>query len=340
MITSFLKIIFLILAIDPMSLEGIDLLEEDLQLENGCRTFESFYKTLRKDLVESTKNPFKFLLTVVGRGNEYGKENLSIAQAEFNDLVAELNIDQTDFEKDFAFVFAKQFEEMPFCMEVSDAVTFVFKLLKFKFLKDKKANFLKTFLSRVAPAFKIRFILYTLENVMECDEELTKALLDNYYESESDFIDEFIRLYETVLDLHSQTDQTQWQKTYKNSVTTAITQGKAFLGIFLLYQFKGLFADQFGEYSNFFIDHFVLCKVSAFLTSIISDVGSPKKKSLIADLSSYFTNVHDRQLKSKNILEIENTITMNNKIADDCPQCFAKRLAEKQLASKPVKIKI
>jgi len=339
MVISTLKFIFLFIIIKPAILEEVALPNADAAIENDCRQLESFFGELRKDLFEPTKNPFKYLLTIVSRGNEFGKVNISLVQSQFNELLTDFGINTDHLETELAVALASQFKDMPFCMEISDAATFIFRLLKFDFVKENKSVFLRTLLRETSPAFQIRFILYTLENLMECNEELTESLLSTYYDNQTDFINEFVSLYETVLNLHSQNSKSQWQLTYTKSIDLALSQGKAFLTIFLLYQFKGLFASEFSDYMNFFIDHFVLCKISAFLVSVIQDLKISKQKSLIVDLSNFFVNMHDQQLKSKNILELENIITANNKAVEDCPQCIAK-LATKKLQKEGALIKI
>jgi hypothetical protein len=324
---SLLNLIILLFLQNHTALVGIQLSEDDARLESHCQHIEDFMKILRQDLFEETKNPFKYILITVGRGNEYGKQSITSAMAQYNELLSKLDI-TTNRDINLASALGKQFVEVPYCMPVADTANFVFKLLKYDFVTDKTI-FLQTFLNTANKQFTIRFILYTLENILESSEQLTHELIVNYYSSSEEMIDEFISLFDTIIQLNKKTDNSDKQKTYKNVVNVAVSQGKAFLGIFLLYQFKGLFQDNFSDYGNFFIDHFVLCKIGAFLTTIIQDIASLKPKAQIVNLSKYFVEIHDRKLMSKNVVDVEQRFTENNIIADDCPQCFARREAQR-----------
>ena len=307
----------ILLANHTFALQGL-MSEADAKLEVKCQRIESYFFKIRKDLVQGTWNPAKAMLNMMLKGNEFGRISTQEASKEFQSLKSDLK--QTT-QQAFALTLAEQFTTVPYCMRVSDAATLVFKLLKIGVI-DKPGEFLQTFLNETDQAFTIQFILYTLHNFLKCSDTFIFQIIDSFYTSRDKVLEEFIKLYQWVLDVHKASGEKAQAAIYKDAFNAVLKQGQAFMGIFLLYQIKNLLLPHLDQNVNWIVDNVFLYKVTEFLTTVAKGVKNNNEKEQIHELTQFFSDLQ-ATLTTQDMKKVDNALVRQGEVVRQCPQCQA-----------------
>jgi hypothetical protein len=307
---------------------------EDLETEAQCKSLTKFKDDLRKDIYEGSRNPIKGIVNLMTKGNEFGKIDLRVINESFKTLLKNLSSNEKTSETDLAELLANQFQSVPYCMDIAGAANMIFRMLQYKMIENQKI-FLSSFLKATEKAFQMQFIFYTLSNLIECDRELLTAIAKTYYESSDTLIDEFVLIYDQILQLHNEKRPQFLKKMYRDAFNVVVRDGQAYLGVFLLYQLKGFMVGDLGEAPNWIIDNYFLVQVGAFLTVMTKDLRTLKGRQTVENLKSEFSKWTDI-LKTTDLYKQENGFSTHEHTAANCQTCRAVSIAEKNKNRIPV----
>ena len=83
---------------------------EQQAIEQKCNLIETFFFTIRKDVVDRTYNPLKILLTFYASGNEYGQVKMPEVKTQFDQMANLLEIAKDSSDLSLATTLSEQFQ--------------------------------------------------------------------------------------------------------------------------------------------------------------------------------------------------------------------------------------